>query len=52
MKNLITRKLRKLFNTRGIDGYIIPKNDEFFSEHANKDRLKKIQISRVQLDMQ
>src|SRR6056300_836541 len=41
MKNLI-RKLRVLFNTLSIDGYIIPKNDEFFSEHANKDRLKKI----------
>jgi len=41
MKNLI-RKLRVLFNTHNIDGYIIPKNDEFFSEHANKDRLKKI----------
>src|SRR5210317_399222 len=41
MKNLI-RKLRVLFNAHGIDGYIIPKNDEFFSEHANKDRLKKI----------
>ena len=51
MKNLITR-LRKLFNTYGIDGYIIPKNDEFFSEHANKDRLKKLQILLVQLDMQ
>src|SRR6056300_522965 len=41
MKNLI-RKLRVLFNTHSIDGYIIPKNDEFFSEHANRDRLKKI----------
>src|SRR5210317_1442484 len=41
MKNL-TRKLKVLFNTHRIDGYIIPKNDEFFSEHANKDRLKKI----------
>jgi Xaa-Pro aminopeptidase len=41
MKNL-TSKLRVLFNTHSIDGYIISKNDEFFSEHANKDRLKKI----------
>jgi Xaa-Pro aminopeptidase len=41
MKNL-TRKLRVSFNTHSVDGYIIPKNDEFFSEHANKDRLKKI----------
>ena len=35
MKNLV-RKLRVLFITHSIDGYIIPKNDEFFSEHANK----------------
>src|SRR5210317_98913 len=41
MKNLI-RKLRVLFNTHSIDGYIITKNDEFFSENTNKDRLKKI----------
>jgi Xaa-Pro aminopeptidase len=41
MKNS-TRKLKVLFNTHSIDGYIIPKNDEFFSENANKDRLKKI----------
>jgi len=33
-------KLRSKFIKYGIDGYIIPKNDEFFSEHSNKDRLK------------
>ena len=32
--------LRKLFSRYQIDGYIIPKNDEFFSEYAVKDRLK------------
>ena len=34
--------LKKLFNYHNIDGYIIPKNDEFFSEYVpdNKDKLK------------
>ena len=32
--------LRKKFKQYDIDGYIIPKNDEFFSEYSNKDRLK------------
>ena len=35
-------ELRKKFNFFGIDGYIIPKNDEFFGEYALNDRLKKI----------
>jgi len=34
------KQLRKKFNQLKIDGYIIPKNDEFFSEYAVKDRLK------------
>ena len=34
--------LRNKFNNLGIDGYIVPKNDEFFSEYSNKDRLNKI----------
>ena len=34
------RQLRKKFNQFNIDGYIIPKNDEFFSEYAAIDRLK------------
>ena len=34
--------LRKSFINNQIDGYIVPKNDEFFSEYAVKDRLKKI----------
>ena len=33
-------KLRNQFIKYGIDGYVIPKNDEFFSEYSNKDRLK------------
>ena len=32
--------LRKKFKKFNIDGYIVPKNDEFFSEYATKDRLK------------
>ena len=34
--------LRKKFKNFEIDGYIIPKNDEFFSEYAENDRLKNI----------
>ena len=34
--------LRKKFKKLNIDGYIIPKNDEYFSEYAAKDRLKTI----------
>ena len=35
-------KLKKLFKINKIDGYIIPKNDEFFGEYIpkNKDNLK------------
>ena len=34
--------LRKKFKKFNIDGYIIPKNDEYFSEYAKNDRLKNI----------
>ena len=34
--------LRKKFHKYKIDGYIIPKNDDYFSEYAKNDRLKKI----------
>ena len=34
--------LRKKFKKLNIDGYIIPNNDEYFSEYAAKDRLKTI----------
>ena len=35
-------KLKKLFNYYNLDGYIVPKNDEFFGEYIpeNKDKLK------------
>ena len=38
------KKLRKLFKNEKIDGYIVPKNDEFFSEYIpdHNDRLKYI----------
>ena len=32
--------LKKLMNNENIDGYIIPKNDEFFSEYSFPNRLK------------
>jgi len=37
-------KLRKLFSYYGLDGYIVPKNDEFFGEYIprDKDKLKYI----------
>ena len=41
IKNKIT-KLKKFFLQNQIDGYVIPKNDEFFSEFDQFDRLKKI----------
>jgi len=42
---MISQKLKKLknkFNHYKIDGYIVPKNDEYFSEFAQKDKLKNI----------
>ena len=42
---MIFQKLKKLKNKfyhYGIDGYIVPKNDEYFSEFAQKDKLKTI----------
>ena len=42
---MISDKINTLiskFNKYKIDGYIIPKNDEFFSEYAANDRLKTI----------
>ena len=42
---MITTKLKKLkdnFKNLKIDGYIIPKNDEFFSEYDKNERLKTI----------
>jgi len=41
IKNKI-RILREKFKKLEIDGYIVPKNDEYFSEYAQNDRLKNI----------
>ena len=40
MINRKLTKLKKYFSRYKIDGYIIPKNDEFFSEYVKYDRLK------------
>ena len=40
---MINNRINKLiskFKKYNIDGYIIPKNDEFFSEYPETDRLK------------
>jgi len=34
------KKLRSSFKKLDIDGYVIPKNDEFFSEYSREDKLK------------
>ena len=36
----IIKKIRDHFDKLGIDGYVIPKNDQFFSEFATQDKLK------------
>ena len=33
-------KLKGLFLSKKLDGYIVPKNDAYFSEFASPDRLK------------
>ena len=42
MKNDFITELKKLYLKFGIDGYVIPKNDQFFSEYSNPNRLLKI----------
>ncbi len=34
--------LKKILNKLNLDGYVVPKNDEFFSEYSKRDWLKKI----------
>ena len=41
IKNKI-KTLREKFSHFEIDGYLVPKNDDFFSEYAQNDRLKNI----------
>ena len=38
----LIKKLRSKFDRLGIDGYVVPKNDEFFGEYSKIDRLKTI----------
>ena len=40
MINHRIKDLKNLFNKEKIDGYVVPKNDEFFSEFSKIDRLK------------
>ena len=40
MKTL--NKIKKLLKDHNLDGYIVPKNDEFFGEYAYPNRLKTI----------
>ena len=40
MTEKIIRHIRNQFKKLDIDGYVVPKNDEFFSEYSKKDRLK------------
>ena len=35
-------KLKKLINLHNLDGYLVPKNDAYFSEFSSPDRLKTI----------
>ena len=42
---MIKKRIQKLisrFDEYKIDGYVVPKNDEFFSEYSRNDRLKTI----------
>ena len=39
MKNYI-KLLRTKFKKNGIDGYVVPKNDEYFTEYSKINRLK------------
>ena len=36
------KKLRDNFNKYNIDGYVVPKNDEYFSEYSEINRIKTI----------
>ena len=41
MKNYI-KELRSKFKKYGIDGYVIPKNDDYFTEYSKLNRLEVI----------
>ena len=37
----VIHKLKKFINKNNLDGYIIPKNDNFFTEYSNNNNLYK-----------
>ena len=45
------KKLRNKFKKHNIDGYVVPKNDDYFTEYSKINRLKIFQISVVQLEL-
>ena len=38
------KKIKKFINNNNLDGYIIPKNDNYFTEYSKINNLKKLQI--------
>ncbi len=40
--NTVIKKIRKLIDSYNLDGYLIPKNDQYFSEYSVCDRLKSV----------
>ena len=34
------KKLRSKFNIYNLDGYVVPKHDNYFNEYSSPDRLK------------
>ena len=42
MINKILSKIKNFLNIYNLDGYIVPKNDAYFSEFSSNDRLKTI----------
>ena len=42
MNNKILLSLKKYLNFYNLDGYIVPKNDAYFSEYSSPDRLKTV----------
>ena len=49
MKNFI-QSLRNKFKKYNIDGYVIPKNDDYFTEYSKINRLKIISNFSGSLD--
>ena len=35
-------KIKKLIVSKNLDGYLVPKNDEYFTEYSRKNNLKSI----------